>query len=135
MIKVTMSAYRALIAEKMERKEPIGPLLRSYKVIPAFEPTGNPVIDGFCMEKRMADAGNELFYGSHVFDIGDFEWYVKKFCATAPLFRDGHRAVLADETNRCIYTFCEGDVSVERTPDAGAFSKAVEAAKKFYANE
>jgi hypothetical protein len=132
MLKVTVKQFQKIISQCNRGKKPIN--LNEYEIIPEFELTGNKIIDS-CNDFVQKADGSIYYYGGHSYgDAYTFEAIVNKHYKTTGIFFDGYRAVLQDTENLCIYTYCEGDISVRKYSSVEALQHGVVDAKEFYEN-
>ena len=108
--------------------------LEDYEIVPDFTPTGNKIIDS-CLHSRVKDCGSALYFGGHT-NSGcySFQKMVNKDYNTTTLFVDGYRAVLTDNDSYNIYTYCEGDISVESFETIEDYQVGIAEALEFYEN-
>ena len=108
--------------------------LKNYEIIPDYPLTGNKVIDT-CLHSKIKDDNSILYYGGHTFhDCYLFQSWVNKDHNTSCLFVDGYRAVLADNDTYNIYTYCEGDITVNTYKTIEQFQVAIAECIEFYEN-
>ena len=108
--------------------------LEDYEIVPDFKPTGNKIIDS-CLHSRVKDCGSTLYFGGHTHsDCYNFQHLVNKSYNTTALFVDGYRAVLTDNDSYNIYTYCEGDISVESFETIEDYQVGIAEALEFYEN-
>lgn len=103
-----------------------------YEIIPDFPLTGNKIIDS-CLHTRLKDDGSTLYFGGHTYgDCYNFQNMVNKTHKTTSLFVDGYRAVLTDNETYNIYTYCEGDISVNSFSSIEDYQVGIAEAVDFY---
>jgi len=106
--------------------------LENYEIVPDFTPVGNKIIDS-CLHSRVKDCGSTLYFGGYT-NSGcySFQIMVNKSYNTTALFVDGYRAVLTDNDSHNIYTYCEGDISVESFGSIEEYQVGIAEALEFY---
>ena len=106
--------------------------LENYEIVPDFTLTGNKIID-WCLHSMVKDCGSTLYFGGHT-NSGcySFQIMVNKSYNTTALFVDGYRAVLTDNDSHNIYTYCEGDISVESFGSIEEYQVGIAEALEFY---
>jgi hypothetical protein len=108
--------------------------LEHYEIIPDFELTGNKIIDK-CLHVRKKNNESTLYFGgSTTGDCYEFQCWVNKNYKCNTVFVDNYRAVLADKDSFNIYTYCEGDITVEVLDNLEAYQKGIEVTREFYKN-
>ncbi|MFA7157505.1 MAG: hypothetical protein WC123_07470 [Bacilli bacterium] len=128
-IKVTAEQFQNLINEKGFNGN-----FDNYEITPDYPLTGNKIID-LCLHSRIKEDASTLYYGGHIFgDCYTFQSYVNKHYNTSCLFVDGYRAVLADNDTYNIYTYCEGDITVNTYKTIEEYQVAIAEAIEFYEN-
>lgn len=129
-IQVTAAEFQSILSEN--NLSLVG--LNNYEIIPDFNLTGNKIIDS-CLHSRVKDDNSILYYGGHICgDCYTFQRIVNKDYNTSCLFVDGYRAVLADNEAYNIYTYCEGDITVNTYKTIDDYQVAITEAIEFYEN-
>lgn len=108
--------------------------LKDFEIIPDYPLTGNKIID-LCLHSRIKSPDNTLYYGGHTLaDCYIFQSIVNKDYNTSCLFVDGYRAVLADNNTYNIYTYCEGDITVNNYKTIEDYQLGIAETIEFYEN-
>jgi len=125
MIKITKDNFQKLPINEIRNFD-------KYEIIPDFKLTDNKIIDQ-CFHVRKKESGSTLYFGGLTFaDCYSFQSFVNKSYNTSTLFVDGYRAVFSDNDNYNIYTYCEGDISVEVFETEEQYRKGIESVIEFY---
>lgn len=130
MIKVTAAEFQNILS----KNNCTGINFNQYKIIPDYPLTGNKIID-MCLHSTTKEPDSILYYGGHIQgDSYTFQSYINKDYNTSCLFVDGHRAVLADNNVYNIYTYCEGDITVNAYKTIEDYQVAIAETIEFYEN-
>jgi len=129
-IKVTAEQFQTILSDNNYK----GINFNKYEIIPDYPLTGNKIID-ICLHSRIKEDNSILYYGGHICgDCYTFQSIVNKHYNTSCLFVDGYRAVLADNNAYNIYTYCEGDITVNQYNSIEEYQVAIAETIEFYEN-
>lgn len=129
-IKVTADQFQKILSENNF----VLTGLKDFEIIPDYPLTENKIID-MCLHSKVKEDGSILYYGGHIHgDCYTFQTIVNKQYKTTSLFVDGYRAVLTDNETYNIYTYCEGDITVNAYQTIEQYQVAIAECIEFYEN-